>query len=280
MTIFTTEDKTEASPDVSMATASGQCPTLSPMSIPELKAELKEMNDFSFVLNSRAELESALKSARKKKISPSEGSSRVVPLEVELQNTSGAMAASKGRVEVTGLTSSSLEKRFVKRTDMIKLTFDKSDGDPNKMFVAEKDSPFFSDPDNCLDFSCNNKLSDHLSQQEWTCLDKEFLSVWNSERASRTPVWKKHCTPWGAIGLWFCIWPCIFAYWLNNTEKKRDLAIARTVAKANKYIFRPRNMFMKLRVEFRKLSIQTDSDYGPTDFVLPEECYYLHCSWI
>ena len=159
----------------------------------------------------------------------------------------------------------------------IKLNFDKSKEDGAAMFVAQKDAPFFSDPEGQLNFSRDSRLSQHMTEEEWRRLDQEFLTVWNSHRASQTPVWKKALAVWGGVGCFFCVLPLFYTYKVLKMDEQRNLAIAETVAKANKYVFAPRGMFMKLRIEFRHLTLKgNDALYtNDANMLLADECYYV-----
>jgi len=80
----------------------------------------------------------------------------------------------------------------------------------------------------------------HITETEWNRLNDEFLQIWNETKASRIHVLAKVLFLFP--GVYLC---CIPTWWVYNLAEKRESAMQELVAKVNKYIFRPRNMYMK-----------------------------------
>ena len=176
-------------------------------------------------------------------------------------------ATSAGNPNITSLRWHS------QKHGMIKLTFDKSEGDFNEMFVAKKAAPFFCDPFNYLDFS-RPELRCRISEEEWKRLDEEFLEVWNNHPASTMAIWKKRWVRVCSL-LWMClVLPYFIWKWLWSRETDRELAIATLVEKANKYILRPRGILMKRRIEFRRYRQHVDG-YPDMDSMMTDGVFYL-----
>ena len=107
----------------------------------------------------------------------------------------------------------------------------------DRLFSGRRSKPFFR-----VGYPYPKTFRDRFSQDEWTRFDNEFLDVWNSARASTTPgVCKVLAIFPGSYLL------CIPLCWLCSITEKRDISMHAVVAKANKYIFRPRGMYMKER---------------------------------
>ena len=160
----------------------------------------------------------------------------------------------------------------------IKLKLDRSKYDANEMFVGEMVAPFFSDPQQQLNFSHDSRLSQHITEEEWRLLDQEFLRVWNEHPASKTPVWKKNAAFMAGAYCWFCIWPCFFSCKVMYMDTKRESVIEETIAMANKYVLGPRGMFMKRRQEACKVSIKGTGEGIPSnDSKVPwmQEYFYV-----
>ena len=124
-------------------------------------------------------------------------------------------------------------------------------------------------PSEFEDFS-DSELRNCITSDEWRRLDEEFAAVWNGNTKASDGT--RCCINWCAyIGV-MCILPMLPYCWLRATETKCLRAIATLLAKVNKYVFRPRDMFMKLRVEFR-IVVGTDEYGGQTETVEPD--YYF-----
>ena len=107
----------------------------------------------------------------------------------------------------------------------------------DRVFRGRCNKPFFQEG-----YPTPKTFRDRFSQDAWNRLDNEFLNVWNSTLASNTSwEWKAYALCPGLILL--CVPICYVA-----NMAKRDKAMYEVVAKANKYIFRPRGMYMKERV--------------------------------
>ena len=108
----------------------------------------------------------------------------------------------------------------------------------DRLFGGRCNKPFFREG-----YPTPKIFRNRFSQDAWNRLDNEFLNVWNSTLASNTS--------WGCKCL--AIFPgiyllCVPFCYVSNMAEKREKAMHEVVAKANKYIFRPRGMFMKERV--------------------------------
>ena len=103
-------------------------------------------------------------------------------------------------------------------------------------------------PSEFEDFS-NSEFRNRITSEEWRRLDEEFAAVWNGNTKASDDT--RNCINCCACIGFMCILPLFPYCWLRATETKRLRAIATLLAKVNKYVFRPRDMFMKLRVEFR-----------------------------
>ncbi len=106
-----------------------------------------------------------------------------------------------------------------------------------RLFTGRRSKPFFREG-----YPTPKTFRDRFSKDEWSRLDNEFLDAWNSTLASTTPGVCKGLALFPGMYL-LAIPTC----WLCNITEKRDRSMHAVVAKANKYIFRPRGMYMKER---------------------------------
>jgi len=83
---------------------------------------------------------------------------------------------------------------------------------------------------------------DKLSEHDWQRLDSEFVDVWNESKVSNI---SKACKIVSFFPGAYLL--CVPLCWLGKLSEKRDAAMQEVLAKVNKYIFRPRGIFMKKR---------------------------------
>lgn len=101
--------------------------------------------------------------------------------------------------------------------------------------IFQRTGPFFAGG-----YPRQKSLSSRLSLNEWNMLQKEFTDVWNEEKYSKCNPACVTCAIFPGAYL-LCIPLCL----VTSKYEKRDQAMHEVVAKVNKYILRPRGMFMK-----------------------------------
>jgi len=104
--------------------------------------------------------------------------------------------------------------------------------------VSVRAAPFFKEG-----YPIQPKFRHLLSESDWWRLDKEFLDVWNEQRASNLHPAVVCCSI--MPGAYCCLVPVC---WLSSIFEERASAIHELVAKVNKYIMTPRGMLMKQRM--------------------------------
>jgi len=104
---------------------------------------------------------------------------------------------------------------------------------------GRKSNPFFK-----KGYPPQARFRSLITEEEWKKLNQEFVDVWNLYEATGPLSFLGVCCTYTGLGVFALCIPCC---WLSSLLEKRRKAIQAVVAKANKYIFRPRGMFMKER---------------------------------
>jgi hypothetical protein len=125
-----------------------------------------------------------------------------------------------------------------------KICFDRSGANEKGRAI----SPFFKTA-----YPSQQHLRHRMPEQEWNRLDSEFLEAWNHCKASK----------FSTCCLWMAVFPGILllgipVIWVCSIVGKRRTAMEQHVAKVNKYILRPRGMFMKEQTHL----IQVEDGYA------------------
>ena len=96
-------------------------------------------------------------------------------------------------------------------------------------------------------------LRARLSRKEWDRMDQELTEAWNSCRASKVSCSLKCCLMFPVV--YFLGIPLCYLIRITN-ERAYKLAVA--IGKVNKYIFRPRGMFLKEQ----SVTVYTSNTFG------------------
>ena len=133
----------------------------------------------------------------------------------------------------------------------------------SEQLPGRKSNPFFK-----KGYPPQARFRSLITEKEWKRLNQEFVDVWNSFEATGPLPFLGVCCTYTGLGMFFLCIPCC---WLSSLLEKRKKAVQVVVAKANKYIFRPRGMFMKERSilysEPDYLSLSGDFSGGGPDTV-------------
>lgn len=96
-------------------------------------------------------------------------------------------------------------------------------------------------------------LRARLSRKEWDRMDQELTEAWNSCRASKVSCSLKCCLMFP--GVYFLGIPLCYLIRITN---ERDYKLAVAIGKVNKYILRPRGMYLKEQ----SVTVYTSNTFG------------------